>query len=356
MPGSCCDRRGFDRLNLVFVGRWAGTTRRIMQRFTPWLQRGGLHLLDERAGGRSAPALSPCGGHGLSELRRRLRLPRRRGHALRRRRRCFRHSGPSGRLRGRVRVLQRRTPAKDLARAIQALIGDSSGPRRSALVEEGARVAEQYLPESSHAAVGRVPARALPRMTLRAALRTRLRSGARVADPPRRMAAWFEPADIDRVTESFFARGIAVGPRLGLAARRASAPTGLVPPWPRSLRRRVRRTAASSVAADRWGRSTLRRGDRRKGDPWGDVDPIRSPGYFVRRDAAAIDSASDHVIATGMLLSIAGLGGRLGARIRRGFGQTALALARLGVNVDTIDISSTFCDFVSRRLSSSRCP
>ena len=35
----------------------------------------------------------------------------------------------------------------DLARAIQALIDDSSGPRRSALMEQGARIAEQYLPE-----------------------------------------------------------------------------------------------------------------------------------------------------------------------------------------------------------------
>jgi SAM-dependent methyltransferase len=29
-----------------------------------------------------------------------------------------------------------------------------------------------------------------------------------------------------------------------------------------------------------------------------------------------------------------------------GFGQTALALARLGVNVDTVDVSPTFCRFV----------
>ncbi len=32
-----------------------------------------------------------------------------------------------------------------------------------------------------------------------------------------------------------------------------------------------------------------------------------------------------------------------------GFGQTALALARLGVNVDTVDVSSTFCGFVNQQ-------
>ena len=39
-----------------------------------------------------------------------------------------------------------------------------------------------------------------------------------------------------------------------------------------------------------------------------------------------------------------------------GFAQSALALARLGVNVDTIDISSTFCDFVSRQAEFFRVP
>ncbi len=34
-----------------------------------------------------------------------------------------------------------------------------------------------------------------------------------------------------------------------------------------------------------------------------------------------------------------------------GFGQTALALARLGVNVDTVDISATFCGYVQARQS-----
>jgi SAM-dependent methyltransferase len=80
---------------------------------------------------------------------------------------------------------------------------------------------------------------------------------------------------------------------------------------------------------------------------WGDVDPVRSPGFFVRRDPEAIASASDHVIATGMLLKHCGLeSGDWALEYGAGFGQTALTLARLGVNVDTVDVSATFCRFV----------
>lgn len=87
-----------------------------------------------------------------------------------------------------------------------------------------------------------------------------------------------------------------------------------------------------------------------KEHPWGDVDPVRSPAYFVRRDSLAVASASDHVIATGMILRHSNLkAGDWALEYGAGFGQTALALARLGINVDTIDISTTFCDFVNRQ-------
>ncbi len=83
---------------------------------------------------------------------------------------------------------------------------------------------------------------------------------------------------------------------------------------------------------------------------WGDVDPVRAPAYFVRRDAHAIAAASDHVIATGMILRHSNLkAGDWALEYGPGFGQTALALARLGVNVDAVDISTTFCDFVNRQ-------
>lgn len=83
---------------------------------------------------------------------------------------------------------------------------------------------------------------------------------------------------------------------------------------------------------------------------WGEIDPVRTPGFFMRRDPAAIASASDHVIATGMLLKHCGLkAGGWALEYGAGFGQSALALARLGVHVDTVDISATFCDYVRRQ-------
>lgn len=90
---------------------------------------------------------------------------------------------------------------------------------------------------------------------------------------------------------------------------------------------------------------------------WGDIDPVRSPGFFVRRDPMAVSAASDHVIATGMLLKHCGLKpGDWALEYGAGFGQTALALARLGVNVDTVDISATFCEFVRRQAEFFRVP
>jgi SAM-dependent methyltransferase len=83
---------------------------------------------------------------------------------------------------------------------------------------------------------------------------------------------------------------------------------------------------------------------------WGDIDPVRTPGFYARRDAEAITAASDQVIATGMFLKHCGLKpGDWALEYGAGFGQTALALARLGVNVDTVDISQTFCEFVRRQ-------
>ncbi|MDC8772734.1 class I SAM-dependent methyltransferase [Roseateles albus] len=83
---------------------------------------------------------------------------------------------------------------------------------------------------------------------------------------------------------------------------------------------------------------------------WGTVDPIRQPGFYVRRDPLAVASASDHWIASGMLLKYCGLAfGDWALEYGAGFAQTALALARLGVNVDTVDISPTFCRFVQEQ-------
>jgi len=82
----------------------------------------------------------------------------------------------------------------------------------------------------------------------------------------------------------------------------------------------------------------------------GQVDPVRFPGYYVRRDPGAVEAASEHVIATGMLLKHCGLRpGDWALEYGAGYGQTALALARLGVHVDTVDVSATFCNHVRRQ-------
>jgi len=85
---------------------------------------------------------------------------------------------------------------------------------------------------------------------------------------------------------------------------------------------------------------------------WGDIDPVRQPGFLARRDPAAVVAASDHMIATGMLLKHSQLKvGDWALEYGAGFGHTALTLARLGVNVDTVDISLAFCDFVRQQAS-----
>lgn len=83
---------------------------------------------------------------------------------------------------------------------------------------------------------------------------------------------------------------------------------------------------------------------------WESVDPIRKPGYYLRRDPQAVRAAGDHWLATGMVLQHSGLvAGDRALEYGAGFGQTALALARLGVRVDTVDISPAFCQFVQQQ-------
>jgi SAM-dependent methyltransferase len=84
--------------------------------------------------------------------------------------------------------------------------------------------------------------------------------------------------------------------------------------------------------------------------PHPDVDAIRRPGYFMRRDSETVAMASDHVLATGMVLKHSGLKpGDWALEYGAGFGPIALTLARLGVRVDTVDISATFCRYVKQQ-------
>lgn len=83
---------------------------------------------------------------------------------------------------------------------------------------------------------------------------------------------------------------------------------------------------------------------------WGEIDVVKAPGYYARRDAQAVAAASDHVLATGMLLKHCGLQpGDAALEYGPGFAQTALALARMGVEVDTVDISPVFCEHVRKQ-------
>lgn len=91
--------------------------------------------------------------------------------------------------------------------------------------------------------------------------------------------------------------------------------------------------------------------------PLVDVDAVRRPGYFMRRDSETVELASHQVIATGMILKHGGLKpGDSALECGAGFGQTALALARLGVVVDTVDISKAFCCYIKEQADFLRVP
>lgn len=84
--------------------------------------------------------------------------------------------------------------------------------------------------------------------------------------------------------------------------------------------------------------------------PLGEVDTIRRPGYYIRRDADSVTDASEHVIAAGMILKHCGLRpGDSALEYGAGFGLIALTLARLGIVVDTVDISKAFCGYVEQQ-------
>ncbi len=72
-------------------------------------------------------------------------------------------------------------------------------------------------------------------------------------------------------------------------------------------------------------------------------DPLRYPGFYARRDPAAVSSAGDHLIAIGNMVKLCGLQpGDTALEYGAGFGQLALTLARLGVRVDAVDINPLF--------------
>jgi len=137
---------GFPTLNLVLVGAFGWEHEAILRRFSPWLQRGGLHLLeavpaaDLRLLYRHARAtVCPSFGEGFDfpgvEAMRcggvvaASELPV--------------HRGVFG------DACEYFSPydVDDLAQSVRRLIGPDSAARREFLVAEGERVSAQYLPE-----------------------------------------------------------------------------------------------------------------------------------------------------------------------------------------------------------------
>lgn len=76
------------------------------------------------------------------------------------------------------------------------------------------------------------------------------------------------------------------------------------------------------------------------------LDVTSRPGFYLKGD---VREAGEHLMAMGHILTLSGVTG--GARVLEygaGFGQIALAFARLGLRVDTIDINPHFCAAVDK--------
>lgn len=74
------------------------------------------------------------------------------------------------------------------------------------------------------------------------------------------------------------------------------------------------------------------------------IDPLIRPGFYQMDPA----SAGEHLIALGHFVKLSGVSaGQRVLEYGAGFGQIALAFARLGALVDTVDISPDFCNAVT---------
>ena len=158
---------------------------------------------------------------------------------------------------------------------------------------------------------------------------------------------WFRPEDIESLRATFYASGSGAGPEwepfLHAHMRLPDWFQHGLDPWSPSYRDQQLRLWSLVAGVD----ELYEPHRHEKEAPWGDIDAVRQPGYYLRRDPGAVTSASDHWLATGMLLKHCGLrAGDHALEYGAGFGQTALALARLGVEVETVDISETFCRHV----------
>ncbi len=168
---------------------------------------------------------------------------------------------------------------------------------------------------------------------------------------------WFSAEEIDQLVEVYVRNGGAPsGPWDPYRHAHMRLPDWFKPgldPWGPDYAAQQHRLWALMAGVDRPYTAAL----DEKETGWDGVDAVRHPGYFSRRDVQAVTSAADHVMATGMLLKHSGLQpGDWALEYGAGFGQTALTLARLGVNVDTVDISATLCRFVSEQATHFQVP
>lgn len=90
---------------------------------------------------------------------------------------------------------------------------------------------------------------------------------------------------------------------------------------------------------------------------WEGTDVVYFPGLFKRRDPGAVANAAEHILAEGMILKHSGLSpGDRALEYGPGFGHCALTLARLGVQVDTVDVSAYFCEAIRQQAEHFRVP
>lgn len=77
--------------------------------------------------------------------------------------------------------------------------------------------------------------------------------------------------------------------------------------------------------------------------------PIRFPGFMARRDPEAVRHAAFEYAMLGDILLQSGLSaGKRALEYGAGSGNVAINMARLGVEVDTVDISETYCGHIQQ--------
>lgn len=80
-----------------------------------------------------------------------------------------------------------------------------------------------------------------------------------------------------------------------------------------------------------------------------DLCPIRFPGFFARRDPGAVSHAGYELAMIGDIFVHSRLAaGKHALEYGAGSGNIAINLSRMGVHVDTVDISATYCSHIDQ--------